>query len=773
MEKFKQFLAANNLPPNAEVDAVVHRFGDGDAEWYIAKKLHLNGKDLITVCWGDWRTNEKNRWCSDEEVASDPKVIAALEEQQKKALEEKLERHETVAKQARIFFNDLPNSFSKTDYQIEKGIVKPFKTRRHKNNLIVPLQDLEGKLWGYQTIAVGFKGFTPGMKVRGSFHLFGSLDATKYYLCEGWATGASIWEALGGNGGKQDFAVLSCCNAGNLPNVYTDISQGPKKVEVIICADNDAFKKDNVGIDAAKKCKGAAYTYPIFDQAHLDKMPTDFNDLHALQGLEEVKRQLLLDRSRGEGKTDTVVSGPPTGDQKPAKPKRMKQAQACFIFVEGAKRDMLVSRGDFFKWRGTHWEMLGEEENKEIKRGISKLYGEEATNRLIEDTIKMIKIHLPSPPKHVNMFEAPKMCSNFLNGTLHMVPTEEDSEEAKELGAFKLDFRPHNKHDYITTKPSVTLDETEKTTNADFEAMLDRILGTDEDGNQKRAAVSEMFGACLIGHYPNIWLAIGSGGTGKSSLIICAQHLLSEDNFSSIEPQHMRGTGMESIIGKPANIVTDISPKALNDSALKRIDDRGKITVHRKYKDSVSVSLPPTHIYCANEMPTTTDDDTEAWDRRITYLQCENKVGGTGAGVRDYGDWIFKEAREAIAVFAMKGLRRVIKNGGHYTQPGSGARALKNWTSSNRSVVGTFLADIGEGEVKYDGVTLSFDPNGKAVRGKTWDVFKAWAEEAEPKARLPGRNKFFASVQNKGYKISKTDGVWYVNGINSTPCDAR
>ena len=119
------------------------------------------------------------------------------------------------------------------------------------------------------------------------------------YLCEGYATGASIAEATGGT-------VYIAFNAGNLENVLREIIHihtvkdeigyiHPNQ-RITICADNDHKKesegKGNPGKDKALKIalehnfEDTKIVYPI------DIQGTDFNDLAIEKGSDAVKKRI-------------------------------------------------------------------------------------------------------------------------------------------------------------------------------------------------------------------------------------------------------------------------------------------------------------------------------------------------------------------------------------------------------------------------------------------------------------------------------------------------
>jgi putative DNA primase/helicase len=129
----------------------------------------------------------------------------------------------------------------------------------------------------------------------------GSLNARRFFLCEGVATGAAIREALG------DETVIVCFDAGNLEPVACSLHFKYLDTDLVICSDNDLNK---AGLRGAEKVSKSVKTVdvtivlPAFAEVETygaariaagetSKDPTDFNDLANLEGLEAVKRKIL------------------------------------------------------------------------------------------------------------------------------------------------------------------------------------------------------------------------------------------------------------------------------------------------------------------------------------------------------------------------------------------------------------------------------------------------------------------------------------------------
>lgn len=150
--------------------------------------------------------------------------------------------------------------------------------------------DLSGTLHSLQTIAVGrtleklFLKGTP-KRERGLFCLIGDTlhHPQGVYLCEGYATGASLYEAYG-------LPVLVAFDAGNLFPVAKAYRERFPHVPLTICADNDrdpTSKGYQVGLTKAREVcatlPGVGLIVPEFPEGTPLNL-SDFNDLTALLG---------------------------------------------------------------------------------------------------------------------------------------------------------------------------------------------------------------------------------------------------------------------------------------------------------------------------------------------------------------------------------------------------------------------------------------------------------------------------------------------------------
>lgn len=187
--------------------------------------------------------------------------------------------------------------------------------RAHRSSLLIPLRLIDGTLSSLQAI---FENASPMLEGRdrdylyngqkhGAFHMIGgkpSGSVPTILVCEGYATGASAYQATG-------HFVAVAFDAGNLRTVATALRNQYPLAVIVILADDDKWNKN--GNDGVKQAHQAAQTasalmvVPKFGD--LSSKPTDFNDLHQLEGIDAVAGQI-----------NAALPQKPANDNEPAPP---------------------------------------------------------------------------------------------------------------------------------------------------------------------------------------------------------------------------------------------------------------------------------------------------------------------------------------------------------------------------------------------------------------------------------------------------------------------
>ncbi|MEZ4601346.1 MAG: AAA family ATPase [Syntrophotaleaceae bacterium] len=298
IEHFREAMDAAGIspPPEIHADGARHRFhvpGDSPGKkngWYI---LYPDGlpagvfgtwKEGGPGDWHNWTAKPENTLSPAEKAAYRARMEAARAERDRMQAEIQAE----ARKRAAEIWKAAEPAPADHPYLFKKGI-ESHGVRMSKGSLVVPLRDCDGTLQGLQFITPdGGKKYLTGTRKAGAYFAMGGRPAGVLYLCEGFATGASIHQATGG-------AVAVAFDAGNLRPVAEALRDKFPGLRIVVCADNDQWTEGNPGASKAREAAevvGGLLALPTFQET--TEHPTDFNDLHRLEGLEEARRQIEL-----------------------------------------------------------------------------------------------------------------------------------------------------------------------------------------------------------------------------------------------------------------------------------------------------------------------------------------------------------------------------------------------------------------------------------------------------------------------------------------------
>ena len=255
--------------------------------------------------FGDFASGIKEAWQS-ERVRQMPEGdrIAwrrLVEEAQAEAERKQAEAWAEAAIKAQGIVSTLPESSEGHKYLIRKH-VKAYGLKEKNNALVMPLCDSSGQITTYQTITeTGEKKLMYGGRMKGcAFAIKGK--ASPVYVCEGYATGATVHEATG-------CSVLVAVCASNIGPVVDSVLLRHNDTQVIIAADNDHSGQVNTGVVEAEKVKDRhPHVYVMIPPAIPEANGADWNDYAVKHGIDAARRLLSPRRSRSISTKDLMAA---------------------------------------------------------------------------------------------------------------------------------------------------------------------------------------------------------------------------------------------------------------------------------------------------------------------------------------------------------------------------------------------------------------------------------------------------------------------------------
>jgi putative DNA primase/helicase len=230
-------------------DGVLHRAyveGDKRGTKNGAYILHTNGnpfgwfQHFSSSTAGKWalsgRHKPLNRAACDQIKA----------DRQRRQVEQEQRHNNASSKGQFIWMNSKPITEQGQHPYLIKKLIRPHQLRLYRDALVVPIYDEHKQLVNLQFIAAnGSKRFLSGGKKKRCFAVIGKPETGKPLLiCEGWATGASLFEAT------NLFTVVAL-DAGNLEPVALVMRRLFPGSLILLMGDNDANRTGQKAAQAA------------------------------------------------------------------------------------------------------------------------------------------------------------------------------------------------------------------------------------------------------------------------------------------------------------------------------------------------------------------------------------------------------------------------------------------------------------------------------------------------------------------------------------------
>ncbi len=274
IQQFQDAMQAGGFtPPEIIPDGKPHRFDidrSGNKKGYY--QLFTDGVPF--GLYGSWSEQEPGgwiKWCAKTDKSMTDAERAENKRRWKKAQELRrkhlAEARQKAAIEAKLIWDRSTPAREKHAYLTRKQ-VKAHGIRQQGDDLIIPVR-INGELSSIQRIKSddGKRFLTEGA-IAGGYFSIGTPDS-RIYIVEGYATGATIHEATGGE-------VAIAFNAGNLKSVALAIHKKLPDIEIVIAGDNDSESHtgESKGRAAADAVAGK-FVLPKFTKGEAG---TDWND---------------------------------------------------------------------------------------------------------------------------------------------------------------------------------------------------------------------------------------------------------------------------------------------------------------------------------------------------------------------------------------------------------------------------------------------------------------------------------------------------------------
>ncbi|OFB94086.1 DNA primase [Pseudomonas aeruginosa] len=205
------------------------------------------------------------------------KACQEVERRTREARERLHARQQHAARQAAALWR-MAKPADRLHQYLQAKQVKPYILRQlSQGRLLVPLC-CAGQLVNLQIVLPsGEKRYLSGGQVQGCYSPLGKItEGCRLYVCEGWATGATLHAYTGS-------PVVCAMSAGNLKPVAIALRERyGEALDLVIAGDDDRQTQGNPGRTAANRAATAATARVVFPEwpAGAPNTLSDFNDLH-------------------------------------------------------------------------------------------------------------------------------------------------------------------------------------------------------------------------------------------------------------------------------------------------------------------------------------------------------------------------------------------------------------------------------------------------------------------------------------------------------------
>ena len=289
----------------------------------------------------------------------------------------------------------------------------------------------------------------------------------------------------------------------------------------------------------------------------------------------------------------------------------------------------------------------------------------------------------------------------------------------------------------------------DKTSGVEVEKWLHFAIPNPED----RQMLLEYCGYCLTRdvRMQKFLILVGSGGSGKSTLIRLLETILGDDNLSHVSLKELgQRFASYGLMGKLVNSCADLEVTALEDtSTLKKILGEDAIRTEAKGKDAFSFKSYAKLLFSTNELPLVLSERSNGFFRRVMILTMDQRPERARA---DFLDVLQGEA-DYFLHLCVDALVRMYADGKIHESPASieAVKSLRNDSDTAEAFLSERCEQNGE----------------RTERGKIFSQYESWCYTSGRTSL--SRTSFYRSLRAKGIKEISSGGQRYFELTCSKP----
>ena len=526
----------------------------------------------------------------------------------------------------------------------------------YPNTLCVPIYNCDKELCGVQRIfwKDGWqKRNFSGTKLKGSYYSFGDWETAKtLYLCEGFATGASVFE-------NMHLPVVCVFSANNLPNVAKTIRKHNPNCTIIVAADND--KTSRAGEIWANRALEEIKTACIVKVAQFPQgvAGSDYNDLARINP-QLLKDQLSIEQISPEDEFRHLID--------------MGFTEYCNNKMQRLSRELMR-----FFYRKYHYRYIEDIQKIIIwKNGLYQRVPDNVPKKFAEEYY-----HNPKCLNDKERVEFLKLCQvNYTMSSMKEFfdPGKTSGKINFSNGIYDLNKKELLPHDpkwsfqYILPFPYEEGGEC---------PTMDKFLQAFSCGREKTTrAIWEYIGLIISGDSPikfkKALILDGLGENGKSTLINIIKVIVGEQNCSSVSIADIPDNRFSSseMVGKLVNFAEEEPPSLFTSTGkFKAITGGSPIFTERKGEPGEIAVIIAKLIITYNEMPPLSDG-SRGMKKRLLVIPCnQDYAKNSHLKITCIEEKIRAEA-PAILFHAIEAMKRLVKQG-HFTEIPGGKEKIQ------------------------------------------------------------------------------------------------